>query len=160
MDETGYAPLRASAKDPPAPGFRLSESRDIHGLVVYRFTSTVPVTDPGAGATETRDNARPSGGARPRVPRENHLAFTPMSMQIAEPVSEAQLALERAGEHLLCLQDESGWWKGELQTNVTMDAEDMLLREFLGIRDSEETERSAVWIRSQQRDDGTWPIRW
>ncbi len=79
-----------------------------------------------------------------------------MSMQIAEPVSEAQLALEHACEHLLSLQDELGWWKGELQTNVTMDAEDMLLREFLGIRQSEETERSAVWIRSQQRDDGTW----
>ena len=77
-------------------------------------------------------------------------------MQIAESVSEAQLALERACEHLLSLQDESGWWKGELQTNVTMDAEDMLLREFLGIRQSEETERSAVWIRSQQRADGTW----
>ncbi|MGA7703870.1 MAG: glycosyltransferase family 39 protein, partial [Solirubrobacteraceae bacterium] len=46
VDETGYAPLRASAKSPPAPGFRLSESRDIHGLVVYRFTSTVPVTIP------------------------------------------------------------------------------------------------------------------
>ena len=79
-----------------------------------------------------------------------------MSMQIAESVSEAQLALERAREHLLSLQDESGWWKGELQTNVTMDAEDMLLREFLGIRRSEETERSAAWIRSQQRADGTW----
>lgn len=46
VDETGYAPLRASARNPPAPGFRLSESRDIHGLVVYRFTSTVPVTIP------------------------------------------------------------------------------------------------------------------
>lgn len=79
-----------------------------------------------------------------------------MSMQIAEPVSEAQLALGRACERLLSLQDESGWWKGELQTNVTMDAEDMLLREFLGIRQSAETERSAAWIRSQQRADGTW----
>jgi squalene-hopene/tetraprenyl-beta-curcumene cyclase len=37
-----------------------------------------------------------------------------------------------------------------------MDAEDMLLREFLGIRTAAETERSAVWIRSQQREDGTW----
>src|SRR6185437_13987740 len=27
-----------------APGFHLLESRDIHGLVVYRFTSSVPVT--------------------------------------------------------------------------------------------------------------------
>ena len=32
----------------------------------------------------------------------------------------------------------------------------MLLREFLGIRRADETERSAAWIRSQQRADGTW----
>jgi squalene-hopene/tetraprenyl-beta-curcumene cyclase len=70
--------------------------------------------------------------------------------------SEAEVALERAREHLLSLQDEAGWWQGELQTNVTMDAEDMLLREFLGVRRADETERSAAWIRSQQREDGTW----
>jgi squalene-hopene/tetraprenyl-beta-curcumene cyclase len=79
-----------------------------------------------------------------------------MSSSIVEARSEAQVALERACEHLLSLQDEAGWWRGELQTNVTMDAEDMLLREFLGVRRAEETERSAAWIRSQQRDDGTW----
>jgi squalene-hopene/tetraprenyl-beta-curcumene cyclase len=37
-----------------------------------------------------------------------------------------------------------------------MDAEDMLLREFLGIRDAAASARSAAWIRSQQRDDGSW----
>jgi squalene-hopene/tetraprenyl-beta-curcumene cyclase len=79
-----------------------------------------------------------------------------MSSQIAQTVSEAQVTLERARELLLSLQDEAGWWRGELQTNVTMDAEDMLLREFLGIRQAEQTERSATWIRSQQRADGTW----
>jgi squalene-hopene/tetraprenyl-beta-curcumene cyclase len=73
-----------------------------------------------------------------------------------EALSEARLALDRASEHLLGLQDDAGWWRGELQTNVTMDAEDMLLREFLGIRRADETERSAAWIRSQQRADGTW----
>jgi squalene-hopene/tetraprenyl-beta-curcumene cyclase len=79
-----------------------------------------------------------------------------MSSQIAHTVGEAQVTLERACQRLLSLQDESGWWKGELQTNVTMDAEDMLLREFLSIRRPEETARSAAWIRSQQRPDGTW----
>jgi mannosyltransferase len=44
VDETGYAPLRKSAGHPPAPGFRLSERRNIHGLIVYRFTSSAPVT--------------------------------------------------------------------------------------------------------------------
>ncbi len=79
-----------------------------------------------------------------------------MPTSIVETRSEARIALERACEHLLSLQDEAGWWRGELQTNVTMDAEDMLLREFLGIRTVPETERSAAWIRSQQREDGTW----
>src|ERR1035438_2279873 len=74
----------------------------------------------------------------------------------SEARGEAHAALELAREHLLCLQDDAGWWRGELQTNVTMDAEDMLLREFLGIRRGSETERSAAWIRSQQRADGTW----
>ena len=36
--------------------------------------------------------------------------------------------LDAAVEHLRARQDEDGWWKGELATNVTMDAEDLLLR--------------------------------
>jgi squalene-hopene/tetraprenyl-beta-curcumene cyclase len=79
-----------------------------------------------------------------------------MSSSTVEAPSDAHVALRRAREHLLCLQDPAGWWQGELQTNVTMDAEDMLLREFLGVRRPEESERSAAWIRSQQRADGTW----
>jgi squalene-hopene/tetraprenyl-beta-curcumene cyclase len=63
-----------------------------------------------------------------------------------------------ARDHLLGLQDRAGWWKGELATNVTMDVEDLLLRQFLGIRTAEETEQSARWIRSQQREDGTWAL--
>jgi mannosyltransferase len=44
IDEAGYAPLRRSAGRPPAPGFRLLERLDINGLIVYRFTSPVPLT--------------------------------------------------------------------------------------------------------------------
>ena len=70
--------------------------------------------------------------------------------------AQTRAALERGVEQLLSLQDADGWWKGELETNVTMDAEDLLLREFLGIREPRATERAAAWIRSQQRDDGSW----
>jgi mannosyltransferase len=42
IDETGYAPLREGAREPPAPGFRLVQSSDIHGLILYRFVSPVP----------------------------------------------------------------------------------------------------------------------
>jgi len=82
-----------------------------------------------------------------------------MSSQIADTtstLSDAKVTLQRACERLLSLQHEGGWWRGELQTNVTMDAEDMLLREFLGIRRADESEHSAAWVRSQQRADGTW----
>src|SRR5712691_5307169 len=71
-------------------------------------------------------------------------------------LSGAEAALARARDHLLGLQHAQGWWQGELETNVTMDAEDLLLREFLGIRTQEETAAAGRWIRSQQRADGTW----
>ncbi|MBS2534816.1 squalene--hopene cyclase [Catenulispora sp. NF23] len=70
--------------------------------------------------------------------------------------SAAAATLKAAADHLLGLQDGAGWWKGELETNVTMDAEDLLLRQFLGIRTAEETAAAGAWIRSQQRADGTW----
>ncbi|MDL4774882.1 MULTISPECIES: squalene--hopene cyclase [Thermomonosporaceae] len=69
---------------------------------------------------------------------------------------KAAASLEAARDHLLSLQSPEGWWKGELQTNVSMDAEDLLLREFLGVRTAPDTEEAARWIRSQQAPDGTW----
>ncbi|MCZ2815994.1 squalene--hopene cyclase [Modestobacter sp. VKM Ac-2984] len=71
-------------------------------------------------------------------------------------VGDPATALDRAVAHLRGLQHPDGWWKGELQTNVTMDAEDLLMREFLGIRTAQETTEAARWIRSQQRADGSW----
>ncbi|HEV2933710.1 MAG TPA: prenyltransferase/squalene oxidase repeat-containing protein, partial [Streptosporangiaceae bacterium] len=68
----------------------------------------------------------------------------------------ARDTLDRARNHALGLQHSAGWWQGELETNVTMDAEDLLLRQFLGIRDEEQTAAAARWIRHNQREDGTW----
>ena len=68
----------------------------------------------------------------------------------------AELTLTLARDHLLSLQHPDGHWRGLLQTNVTMDAEDMLLREFLGIGEPARKQRAAEWIRSQQNADGSW----
>jgi len=84
------------------------------------------------------------------------LAAHTFAAGVEASTASAVAALDRACEHLLGAQDAEGWWKGELETNVTMDAEDMLLREFLGIREPLGTERAARWIRSQQRADGSW----
>ena len=70
--------------------------------------------------------------------------------------ADAGRCLRTAADALVALQHEGGWWKGELETNVSMDAEDLLLREFLGIRTDAQTVSAARWIRSCQRSDGTW----
>ncbi len=75
----------------------------------------------------------------------------------SQPRSTAQV-LTAAVANLRERQDSRGWWKGDLDTNVTMDAEDLLMRGFLGIRSAGETEEAARWIRSQQREDGSWAV--
>jgi squalene-hopene/tetraprenyl-beta-curcumene cyclase len=74
----------------------------------------------------------------------------------ADIADVARRTLERGRDHLLSLQQEEGWWKGELETNVTMDAEDLLLRQFLGILREDQKLGTGNWIRSKQREDGTW----
>ncbi|MGW7355651.1 squalene--hopene cyclase [Streptomyces sp. NPDC054802] len=96
-----------------------------------------------------RGGAATAGGTTP--------TSVPRTTGPGEDVRDAAgRAAERAVEHLLARQDAQGWWKGDLETNVTMDAEDLLLRQFLGIQDAATVEASARFIRGQQRDDGTW----
>ena len=64
--------------------------------------------------------------------------------------------LARAVDRLAELQHPLGWWKGELETNVSIDAEDMLLRHFLGISQPQRRAAVANWIASNQNADGTW----
>ncbi|TVZ06199.1 squalene--hopene cyclase [Trebonia kvetii] len=80
----------------------------------------------------------------------------PAFAAIGDLAEVAAATLTAARDHLLGLQDPRGWWIGELETNVTMDAEDVLLRHFLGILTDTDLKETAVWIRSQQRADGTW----
>jgi squalene-hopene/tetraprenyl-beta-curcumene cyclase len=82
--------------------------------------------------------------------------LVPVAAADAADVAAAGETLRNAVEHLVGRQTDAGWWKGELRTNVTMDAEDLLLRRFLGILRDDDLVQSARWIRSQQRNDGTW----
>ena len=68
----------------------------------------------------------------------------------ADPLASATAAVGAARDHLLKKQDLAGWWKAELETNVTMDAEDLMLRHFLGVLEPDVAAASARWIRAQQ----------
>ena len=92
-----------------------------------------------AAADLRRRRARRAGRARPLHRDESELMTSTLAADRSATVDRrradaAARRSTRAVAHLLPLQDAAGWWKGELETNVTMDAEDLLLREFLGIR--------------------------
>lgn len=71
-------------------------------------------------------------------------------------LTAAAAALSRGSVLLVSLQSPGGWWSAEVETNCTIDAEDLFMREFLGIRGTAVTVASARRIRSRQRPDGTW----
>ena len=79
-----------------------------------------------------------------------------MSVEVSARPNALSNAIERARRFVLGLQHPEGWWKGELESNVTIEAEDLFLRRYLGILDSGTTERTARWIRSRRQPDGTW----
>ncbi|MER7146576.1 squalene--hopene cyclase, partial [Streptomyces xanthochromogenes] len=100
--------------------------------------------------TATTDGS--TGAPRPRAAAAS--ATTGITPGADAVLEAARQAAERGVEHLLARQDAQGWWKGDLETNVTMDAEDLLLRQFLGIQDEKTLRAAALFIRGEQRDDG------
>lgn len=103
-------------------------------------TSDRPTASVGSAATAARGSAAPID----------------LTAERNTSLAAACQARDRARDHLLALQKHDGHWRGLLSTNVTMDAEDLLMRHFLGILDPADTEQTARWIRSQQQPDGTW----
>ena len=77
-------------------------------------------------------------------------------IKVKEP--ELKLALDQAVTWLLEQQDATGWWCGELETNVTMTAEHVLLLRFLGISLDEIREGAIRHILHHQRADGSWAL--
>ncbi len=66
--------------------------------------------------------------------------------------------LDRATKWLLDAQDEQGWWSAELETNVTMTAEQVLLYRFLGLDLTNARNGAIEHILKNQRSDGSWAL--
>ena len=110
-----------------------------------------PATPP-TPATHADINLTGRGPLREEAPDRLGLGLEP------EPTArDAREAMVAARRYLERAQEPEGWWKGELETNVTMDAEDVLLRHFLGNLEPSALAHSAQRIRSLQRPDGPWP---
>jgi squalene-hopene/tetraprenyl-beta-curcumene cyclase len=80
-----------------------------------------------------------------------------MSVKLEEQ-TEVSDTLRVATEHLLSLQRADGSWWGVLRTNVTMEAEYVLLMHCLDKRDARREQKLRRWILSQQATDGGWAV--
>ena len=135
----------------PGPGVYLASARGCTaGLAGDDGRAPVKSRLAAAEARTLRGLPPSSTGSRSR-PRGSLLPVT-----ADRRIDAAHETLDRATRHLLGLQHEQGWWKGELETNVTIDAEDLFLRHYLGILEPREAAATATWIRSRQRPDGSW----
>src|SRR5579862_6507571 len=104
-----------------------------------------------------RARRRARRARRPRGPRPGARGGArAVSVSLSSRIGAARLALQRGRDYLLSLQHPDGYWKGELETNVTIDAEDLFLRFYLDILEPRTADATARWIRSKQREDGSW----
>lgn len=83
----------------------------------------------------------------------------PIRLEPAEVIGiDPRAGLDKAVQWLLGNQDAEGWWCGELEANVTIQAEYILLMQFLALRDDGRWADLVRYIDLRQQEDGGWPI--
>ncbi|HZC28423.1 MAG TPA: prenyltransferase/squalene oxidase repeat-containing protein, partial [Gaiellaceae bacterium] len=79
-------------------------------------------------------------------------------MTVVQELTALDRGLELAAQRLLDLQHPEGWWKGELESNVTMTAQHLFWHHVLGLRTPQLDRKIANELLARQRGDGTWAI--
>ncbi|MGR9086336.1 MAG: squalene--hopene cyclase [Gammaproteobacteria bacterium] len=67
-------------------------------------------------------------------------------------------AIKLAQDQLLSLQEKEGFWVFELEADCTIPAEYIMMMHYLGEIDETLQAKIAVYIRSRQSDDGSYPL--
>lgn len=67
-------------------------------------------------------------------------------------------AIERGSDYLLSLQDEAGYWQGELEADTTLESDYIFYLHILGKADPKRVQKMANFIRRRQQSDGGWNI--
>ncbi len=71
---------------------------------------------------------------------------------------ELQQTITAGQEYLFDIQEDEGYWQGEFKSNATMEAEHLMLTEFLGIQDEDQWSKLANYLKGKQLEDGSWNI--
>ena len=69
-----------------------------------------------------------------------------------------RLAADQGARHLRDLQDSTGYWWGELESNASITAEQLFLLEALNIASDSDRKGIAAELLATQGEDGGWPV--
>ncbi len=81
-----------------------------------------------------------------------------MALDATETNFDRRTLIEERVEKLYEMQREDGHLVFELEADTTIPAEYILLRHFLGEIDAEKESRIAIYLRTEQNEDGSWPL--
>ena len=71
---------------------------------------------------------------------------------------QLNVAIDKAQNHLLSLQDPAGYWVFELEADCTIPAEYIMMMHYLDDINEELQNKIAVYLRSRQSADGSYPL--
>ena len=84
-------------------------------------------------------------------------SVSPPSEPVRVDLARVEAAERAAQQWLLDQQAPPGYWKGELEANVSITAEYLLLTHHLGIGDREQWGKIVRYLRRHQHNNGYWP---
>ncbi len=85
--------------------------------------------------------------------RDSYTSSTPIKSQ-----SKLDVAIQKAQDQLLSLQDKDGFWVFELEADCTIPAEYIMMMHYLDDIDEELQAKLAVYLRSRQSEEGHYPL--
>ena len=81
-----------------------------------------------------------------------------MQTQDRVKVNQVATAIAASQEYLLSLQNPTGYWWGELESNVTITAEVVLLHKIWGTDQRRPLDKVEAYLRQEQRQHGGWEL--
>jgi squalene-hopene/tetraprenyl-beta-curcumene cyclase len=73
-------------------------------------------------------------------------------------VDRLESAIDRGVNYLLSLQNERGYWVGELEADTTLESDYIFYLNIIGKADPERVAKLANYVRERQLEDGGWNI--
>ncbi|MEK7873292.1 MAG: squalene--hopene cyclase, partial [Chloroflexota bacterium] len=77
---------------------------------------------------------------------------------VKSDVDAVERTLHRAVSYLLNAQDAQGWWRGEIEANVAVEAEYLFLTHFLGVAREDRWRKIATSIMGRDLPGGGWAL--